>query len=292
MTKRIKHLSELPKWFKLDKYEFTRELDALGWYEQFFVRGTFLYHARDMRENNEIFPDDFKQAMQASRENPYTIIDDDPRLARYCTYDTPKHMHAHPLKTLKQKSTRGLNAIKSITLRDYVGYKFLMRSERVRYIEDWYNLPDNKKELFPQDAPWFNEPICNSYSPMFGKSQDIVMINLRLPDSFLIESFKEHLAERRKEVNVFSAKHFRESDYNNWINLGVLPYLDLIIWGIETETQIPNRILADALYPSGEKGEETIRKTTSQLAETLLDSKSIHQLVMQAAADIAEKNNP
>jgi hypothetical protein len=291
MPKRLKHISELPEWFQLEKYEFTKSLFALGWYEQFFVRGTFLYHARDMRKNNEIFPDDFKQAMQASRENPNAVIENDPRLANYCTYDSTPGIPEHPLKTLKQKSSRGLKAIKSITMRDYIGFKFLLQPERTRYIEDWFNQPNSKKETHPEDAPWFNEPICNSYTPMYGKSADTVSINLRLPDSLLIESFKKYLAEKRKTVPAFSTKHYRETAYDHWADLGILPYLDLIIWGIETETQIPNRVLADALYPSGDKCEETIRKTTSQLAETLLDSKSIFQLIMQAAEDISEKNN-
>jgi len=288
MTKRIKHVSELPEWFKLEKYEFTKNLDALGWYEQFYVRGTFLYHARDMRKNNEIFPEDFKQAMRASRENPNTDIENDPRLANYCTLDSSQP--PHPLKTLKQKRAAGLKAIKSITMRDYVGFKFLIRPERLQYIEDWYKLPDSKKETHPKDAPWFNEPISYSFTPMYGKALDTINVNLRLPDTFLIESFKEYLAEKRKEVQVYSKKHLHESDFKNWINYGVLPYLDLIIWGIETETQIPNRVLADVLYPHGEKNEETIRKTTSQLAELLLDSKNIFQLIMQAAKEIAEKS--
>lgn len=290
MSKRIKNVSELPRWFQLKKYDFTKNLDALGWYEQFFVRGTFLYHAREMREEKEIFPEDFKQAMTASRENPYTLIDNDPRLARYCTYETPQYMHEHPLKTLKKNSTRGLTTIKSITMRDYIGFKSLLRPERMQYIENWFNKPDSEKDFFPEDAPWFNEPICNSFSPLYGKTLDTVIVNLRSPDSFLIESFKNYLAEKRKTIQIFSKKHFRESDFNNWVNLGILPYLDLIIWGIEAEIQIPNRILADALYPHGEKGEETIRKTTSHLAEELLEGKSIYQLIKQAAAEIAEKS--
>jgi len=288
MTRRIKYISELPEWFELKKYEFTKNLDALGWYEQLYVRGTFLYHARDMQKNNEAFPEDFKQAMQASRENLHTIIENDPRLANYCTMAP-----GCPLQSLKQNNIRGLglDAIKSVTMRDYIGFKFYLRPERIQYIEDWFNLPNSKKEIYAKDTSWFNEPICNSFIPMYGNALDTINVNLRLPDSFLIESFKEHLAARRKAVQVFSTKHFRESDYNNWVNMGVIPYLDLIIWGIEHQIKVPNRIIADALYPDGEKGEETIRKTTSQLAETLLDAKTIFQLIMQAGADIMEKSN-
>ncbi len=38
MTSRIKNISELPKWFQLDKYKAAKKLDAAGWYEQFAIR--------------------------------------------------------------------------------------------------------------------------------------------------------------------------------------------------------------------------------------------------------------
>ena len=38
MTSRIKNISELPKWFHLDKYTAAKKLDAAGWYEQFAIR--------------------------------------------------------------------------------------------------------------------------------------------------------------------------------------------------------------------------------------------------------------
>ncbi len=38
MTERIKHVSELPEWFQLNKYDQARKLDAAAWYEQLFIR--------------------------------------------------------------------------------------------------------------------------------------------------------------------------------------------------------------------------------------------------------------
>ena len=39
MTSRIKHVSELPEWFHLDKYKKAIKLDAAGWHAQLALRG-------------------------------------------------------------------------------------------------------------------------------------------------------------------------------------------------------------------------------------------------------------
>lgn len=38
MTKKIKHIRDLPEWFSLDKYSDAVNLDAAGWYEQLSLR--------------------------------------------------------------------------------------------------------------------------------------------------------------------------------------------------------------------------------------------------------------
>ena len=50
MAKKIKHVSELPEWFKLEKYTFTNNLDAAGWYEQLSMRSICLYRTAEHHE--------------------------------------------------------------------------------------------------------------------------------------------------------------------------------------------------------------------------------------------------
>lgn len=44
MMKRIKHISELPTWFNLQQYEFTNDLDSLGWFKQLIARELHYTH--------------------------------------------------------------------------------------------------------------------------------------------------------------------------------------------------------------------------------------------------------
>jgi hypothetical protein len=245
MAKRIKHVSELPAWFKLEKYDFTKNLDAQGWYEQLSMRGICLYRLIEHLNDKTQPPKELKSAIQALRENPNTNIHSDKRLEDYFPYGSNLLHLLDP-----QTNTDKLLGITPITT---------------------------------------NNPFYNSYQAKEDTNKDTIKINLSLPDSLLIENFKRYLSAQRK-IKEPASKHFRESDFSHWSKLGVLPYLDLIILEYETNSRISNRILADALYPSGEKGEETIRKTTSPLSNQLISFFTLHQLAAQAALKILEKN--
>jgi len=284
MRKKIKHVSELPNWFKLEKYEFSKELDSAGWYEQFYIRRNFLRSLLHCYRGNKPFPSEFQLAIQSSHENPHIDIFKDQRISNYCHPNSPLHL-------IKEKNTQQLLGIKSLTMREYICYKFFIRPDRLKYAEDWYDTPYDEKEIYPKDAPWLDEPINNSYQPEVGTLTDTIRITLALPDSLLIENFKQHLAILRKRVTGFNYKHFHKSDFNNWIKFGILPYIDLMIWEHETNARIPNRIMANVLYPLGDKGEETIRKTTNPLMNMLLTERTLHLLTAQAALEIMEKKN-
>lgn len=92
---------------------------------------------------------------------------------------------------------------------------------------------------------------------------------------------------RRKSI---VTKNWRKPDFADWNRFGVLPYLDLRIWGQETGTRISNRVMADAIFLPGEGGEEVVRKTTAKLARELLTLKHLETLAALAAQEIAERN--
>ena len=244
MAKRIKHVSELPEWFKLEKYAFTSNLDAWGWYEQLSMRSICLYrtfeHMRDKTQPSE----GLTNAIQALRENPNSNIQRDKRLEEYFPHGS------NLLPFLDPK----------INAHNLLGI-----------------------------TPVAIDKLLNVSSFEKSDSTDIIRVSLSLPDDLLIENFKHYLSIKRKTIEPV-LNYFRQSDFNHWSKLGILPYLDLIILEYERGSRISNRILADALYPTGEKGEETIRKTTAPLANQLIGFHTLLQLASQASLEIAEKS--
>ena len=282
MTKRIKHVSELPDWFKLEKYEFTKNLDALGWQQQLSVRALCPFFELDPAEYRENFSEELWLIFQATRENPNSDLFRDNKLVDHI--DNTQHFDWFD----PQKNTQTLLSINSISMEEFISISDLLDAEKVEAAKKTFSTDDDEDKLHPS---WMELPLYTFFDEDISESNDFLSIDLTQTDSFLIESFKKYLENRRKKQTTSYPlrKNFRESDFKNWSKLMILPLLDLLIFGIEQQIQIPNRVLADAIYPSSEKGEETIRKTAHPLAMKLINPRTLFQLSVQAAHEITEK---
>lgn len=167
------------------------------------------------------------------------------------------------------------------------------------YVTHWANqqFDPDPPDLRPYKyEPWIGQPLNHSATAEakdengFGfRGIDSVAVDLNFPDKILIENFKQYLAARRAESKTENlSKTNRQQDYYDWVRFGVLPYLDLKLWELETGNKIPLRVIADAIYPIGEGGEETVRKTTAPLATSLIHNNHLRILIAQVAADIKE----
>jgi len=113
------------------------------------------------------------------------------------------------------------------------------------------------------DAPqWFDGPLENVSRRL---RTALVSINMDLPDQVLVEHFKvvlQGLRRSRQLANLTDVTTKRNpSNFRKLIHFGALPYLDLRFWAWAKGKKIPNRVMADAIFPPGEGGEEVVRKT-------------------------------
>lgn len=237
MTKRIKHVSELPTWFDIKKYEFTNGLDSLGWFKQLIPRGLYFVKAGKISNNLFIEPDHeltLKKFITLARNNPHLFIDNHTAISLFTL------LHPDTSENNKSKNFLGVSPV-------------------------------------------------NPRKESLNSMTDLYQINYDFSDEFLIENFKQCLAIARKKHKSIYHQPYHKSDFLHWAKLGVLPYLDLFLWSVE-EKHITHRVLANALYPYGDKGEETIRKTTIPLVEEIVSQNSMIQLYAQARTTIVEKN--
>lgn len=296
--KRIKHISQLPKWFKLEKYAPAKNLDANGWYEQLIIRmrGLF-YFTYDPKE--EGYPPDihkdpmFKEALEDIRNTPIFDVRGKTKLPMYFYFDDIP-------SRLKSKEANFTAGIHLMTLEEFEVVRYGIKPERLEYVANWVNQfieferdPENLKPPYIY-RPWIKQPLTNSdreeKKALGFIGTDAAIIDLNYSDKILQQNFKKYLAARRKDTNTEHLSKYRQYDFSDWIRYGVLPYLDLMLWELESNTQIPYRIIADAIYPLGEGGEESVRKTTVPLATALIKEEKIRQLVGIAAIEIAERN--
>jgi hypothetical protein len=295
---RIKHVSDLPNWFQLNKYKSAKQLDAAGWYEQLFVRQNLrlaLYRLQDCCEdeeyNDERDLDVIDHTFAKIQENPIIDVSTDTQLSE--EFLTPT------LDELKQRMPHSQLGVHNITVAEFLCIES-ETSEPLKEIRpQWEKYFRNKCYDDSQIRKWINTPLHKLNPTNIPIEREIVHVNWNLPDTTLIEHFKQFLKTQRPEV-IFSEdenddkyqnllkKYYRTPDFNAWCRLGILPYLDLTFWALEKNLIIPYRVMADAIYLPGEGGEETIRKTTAPLAEIWMTDEAINALVHHAALQIAE----
>lgn len=81
MTSRVKNISELPKWFHLDKYKKAIKLDAAGWYTQLTLRGKIAdwFYTKIEVDLVDIVKSEISEALTLIRETPIFDLDGEGR---------------------------------------------------------------------------------------------------------------------------------------------------------------------------------------------------------------------
>ena len=282
----IKNVNELPSWFKIEKYEAAKTLDATGWFEQLTVRRIGKsYFDEDLNDGSDSSLQSL-EALDLLRATPIIDVDnnflikvlfEDGRLYELKTGDPHRSLGVHMTSVREHYQTE-----KNIEneKRDYARNFFAQN-----WGKNWLTKPVKYKW-----KDWIDQPIDNIRSrPDFNVN---IRIDMGLPDKVLIEQFKYLLKNLREPLQELGLKidNRLRPDFDGWAKFGVLPYLDLASWAKMESVQIPSRVMADAIFPAGEGGEEVVRKTTKKLAKEILTESHLNKLATLAAYEIAERN--
>lgn len=257
MPNRIKSRSQLPSWFNLEKYQEAATLDGLGWFWQLNVRSSSYM---------SIVLDDLPSPSSETNCNFLSTVEGS--ISQQLEMDLLFQTRLTPIIDTKAeafitKYTKILlhepNGLDYASLRDIDNFLSMHRGEEkasiLRYLSRSINgVPDSHHELD------FNTPMQTSATAL-------VKVDLSLPESVLLDSFRHMVRQAQQE----STPDPRTPDFSEWIRLGLLPYLDLFLWQTQCNVTIPNRVYADVIFTGDSEGEETVRKTTSKLANTILN---------------------
>lgn len=291
MAEILRRASDLPTWFDLTKYAGAESMDAAGWYEQLSMRrdlsglvGSPRWDSWKEIDNPPTTSDRCKEILEIIRLNPLPDVSEN-LLLRIYFYGGAMH----EIKLRDPKYSRGVHLA---TVRELYMTERNIDEPNRDYARNFFAQFDQNDWLddLPIEFPckdWIDEPV-DAISSSYGFHVN-ARVNLMVPDKLLVEQFKLMLAELRRS-GVF-VENYAKFDFSGWIRFGILPYLDLKIWEKEAGIKIPNRVMADAIFPPGEGGEEVVRKTTEKLAKQLLTLKNLETLASLAAQEIAEQNS-
>lgn len=272
MAQRIKNKSELPEWFRLKKYSMAKTLDAAGWYVQLSIRARCLSYLTQ-REN-------ISGVLNLIREAP--IID----LKKHFFLNVECHSGMFYEEPIIEQSLHGVH---SLTVHELYLAAINMEESRRIQAKAFFDAILCATSENPRDPSLFNgKETAFLYEPVHRVlkkplDQALLGINLLLPDRELVEQFKAHLPELREEcgATVFKEK-WHGPDFAEWARLGVLPYLDLMIWEKEIGAKIAYQVMEDAIFSSPEGSEDRVRKTTAPKAKELISKKSLAFLRAQS----------
>lgn len=99
-----------------------------------------------------------------------------------------------------------------------------------------------------------------------------ITINPYYPDNVIVDELLKLLPKIRKKIG-FNKKNkaLTKKDLLNWASYKLLPYLDLKILELADGCKITNAVICSTLYPKGEYGEDSLRKSVEPIRRKILD---------------------
>jgi hypothetical protein len=244
-------VSDLPKWFDIDKYKKASTLDSAGWQKQLSIRLDCFGLTEPPVQDGPSRPADlapaggrFAQALSAIRENPIVDVASSQLLQAFFfqtvvteTTTTRRPPEHRLVKTMTVRQLRGLHA--SV-------------DPSIWGIKPVPTVTTDKSEL------------------------KAVIVNLVASDSVLKKGFAQWLKEvRAHEGSPKNVVRDHSANFRDWCDLGVLPYLDLTIWARQIQKTIPRPLFAKALFPDGKGDADTIKKRTEPIALGFMGQKTV-----------------
>lgn len=283
---KVDRIDELPDWFDLDKYQLSESFGAAEWLEQLGRRRSLLDLHPDRRDITQNDSETWRQFTfdfwKAALKEPVQKVRDEPVKSPSKGKITGWMSHAdnQPIKPVKVmdlfwQQTRDLEAERN-------GKAPKGTSKRW----DAINPATISVSEFVEHA---NSPISINYYNGKVAETPIVQIDLGASDSVLKEAFAGWLKGVRNNQPA-SVVNPRKSLYGRWARYGLLPYLDLLIWGMETESHIPDRIMSAAISRY-DAGEANLRKTIAPLAAYLMQDLSELQALAAVQASVRSPAN-
>lgn len=245
-----------PEWFNLDNYSYLDDFHRASWGILIFTK-KMVYGS--LKEGESLLPDynidfmlnlalySYKKGQQLCKE---TVEDE---IIHKVNFGDFIFMYQDILLSNNQNQKDFLDKLKLECLNFPPEFRDEVPQEYIDAVTpmDWLNYPD-----FDLD-----DNFDGSY----------FAINLSYSDEAIIEAFKSKLLELR-ENNIKKGKRISDFEIESLIRYRVVPYIDLMLWGMLTGNKLTDQKMADILFaddPDG-KGLDTIRQTTKKKALMLL----------------------
>lgn len=121
--KKINHISDLPNWYELDKYEATNHLDALGWYEQLKARSILKLYID--------ISDGINDETRETDNEIFNLIHETPIIDTTKNELLRSHIGIGDIESLKNHDYETALGVHMLTVREMYFYHTILRMQSV-----------------------------------------------------------------------------------------------------------------------------------------------------------------
>lgn len=268
-------IEEIAKWYSIDHYLAVRKFRMIDWFRQLRHRQSLLYLLEKSTNKADPLAEEYFSTFSRGIKYTRGIAVEDAEIPDLPSIDgmdlslTNEKCGATPL------TFRHLyNHASSVP-----GYEF----DPVQYFIDMCSvMSENPPPTKTQDPPLL---LTNDMS-VNGVKYALLRVDQELPIELLRENVIEQLLKMRAAMPPSpKKKRYHTPSFESWARNGLLPYLDLLIFKMETGANIPDRVMAAAIRPGYDIGESNLRKTVIPLAKRLMADGGLAELLELAATE-------
>lgn len=256
---KISSTKDLPEWFDLERYRAAQAFTAEHWLEQLERRISLLPAAHDSSDKSQRQAED--EIWWAIVSGQLTLIREHPVICRYARMgDLVPVMPVRPVSyfDLAMQAHRDEMAKR----------EGACSAEKA----DHWNIIAGSSRPIPSRIKGLTMPVEIDFYTSKVPPAPVIQVDLEASDAALKEAFAIWLKEARSNQPI-KTKNPGNQLYARWARYGLLPYLDLWIWGMEENIQIIEGVFAAALFPGLEDGRDRL-KTTKKWAKSLMQNLS------------------
>lgn len=255
-------------WFSRTRYDHLNELDTLGWYKQIQVRRSLYQRLTAdfprFAEQEQRFPwihSDAKYFLSVIKQNPIIDFENDiefefeiPELRTPVHATTIEEFYLAELAAKESTTTRVRRFFEKAknyryeVWRDSFSMDFFGHAVNVASVIDneltiagdteecdVWDYGSETEYYFDEDFSIHGKGQSSLHSYLGLKDAAILSIDLRVPESVLVEQFKALINRLKTNEHKIRADKLNPAD---WIRCGLLSYIDLELWRLTTA--LPN----------------------------------------------------
>lgn len=258
-----------PAWFKIGNYRGTAEFDARQWYEQLCRRQSLLHGYAFGVKLGQTYEDRLWRIRVSDEAGPTRLRPLEPTPASGLAVPEPQPVSDLLVMDLMSQSDRDRDA------RSF-GYCEKGATQRWRVIR-------NPQASYSRHEQLSQQPVRMDYYDIRKPPQAVIKVDLGATDATLRAAFQQWLDSARaaegikiktapdvaledaradRRSSFVDESRSRKATYERYTRYKLLPYLDLALWAMETDTNVTWPMYAEALQDGHYRTPDDIRKTT------------------------------